>query len=225
MSEDRVLQAVLRVQDLRLFKQGRPLLGPLAFAVPGGEVMTLMGASGVGKSTVLNWLIGALDPAFSAQGEAWLGTLRIDVLPTQARRMGILFQDDLLFPHMSVGENLMFALAVRFAGRKVRHAAVVDALAEVGLAGFFERDVSTLSGGQRARASLLRTLLAEPLAILLDEPFSRLDASLRQQFRAFVFERIAASGIPAVLVTHDPDDVPPGGQVLLLQAEEVDHAG
>ena len=86
--------------------------------------------------------------------------------------------------------------------------------ADVGLAGFFERDPATLSGGQRARVSVLRALLAEPDALLLDEPFAKLDAVLRDQFRSFVFERIARLAIPALLVTHDPDDVPAGGRVI-----------
>ena len=87
-------------------------------------------------------------------------------------------------------------------------------LADVGLAGFFERDPATLSGGQRARVSVLRALLAEPDVLLLDEPFAKLDAVLREQFRSFVFERIARLAIPALLVTHDPDDVPAGGRVI-----------
>lgn len=173
-----------------------------------------MGVSGSGKSTLLNWIIGALDPAFEARGELWIGGERRDGLPVESRRIGILFQDDLLFPHLSVGRNLAFALPAKVQGKGARRRLIEDTLADVGLAGFFERDPATLSGGQRARVSVLRALLAEPDALLLDEPFAKLDAVLRDQFRSFVFERIARLAIPALLVTHDPDDVPAGGRVI-----------
>ncbi len=216
---------MLQVQDLVLSKGGAPLLGPLSFTVAGGEVLALMGPSGVGKSTLLNWLIGALAPAFSAAGEARLQGQRLEALPIEARRIGILFQDDLLFAHLSVGENLAFALPEGVKGRRARQQTVETVLAEVGLEGYHDRDPATLSGGQRARVSLLRALLAEPRALLLDEPFSRLDAALRGQFRDFVFERVARLAIPTLLVTHDPADVPPGGRILTLCALEDAHAG
>ena len=144
----------------------------------------------------------------------WLNSLRCDTLPIEARHIGLLFQDDLLFPHLSVGQNLAFALPAKFSGAKVRRQRVEQTLSDIGLVGFHDRDPATLSGGQRARVSLMRTLLAEPRALLLDEPFSKLDAVLRTQFRAFVFEQIARQKIPTLLVTHDPADVPQGGRAI-----------
>ena len=208
---------MLQVKQLRLHKAEQALLDPLDFQVKAGEVLTLMGRSGLGKSTVLNWLVGALPDTFSAQGELWLGERRLDHLPTEQRRIGILFQDDLLFPHLSVGGNLAFALPATISGRAARRAHLETVLAQAGLAGFYGRDPATLSGGQRARVSVLRALLAEPHALLLDEPFSRLDAELRSQFRAFVFAEIAQRHIPTLLVTHDAADIPTGGAVLELQ--------
>ncbi len=106
-------------------------------------------------------------------------------MPIQQRRIGLLFQDDLLFPHMSVRDNLLFALP---AGRAQQRIAAADAaLAEAGLEGFGPRLPASLSGGQRSRVSLLRALLAQPHALLLDEPFSKLDAALRAQMREFTF--------------------------------------
>lgn len=204
----------LEIRQAGISRAGQALIAALDLVIVPGEICTLMGASGSGKSTLLNWIIGALDPAFDARGELWLGGERRDTLPIEARRIGILFQDDLLFPHLSIGQNLAFALPAAVVGKRSRRARIEEVLADVGLAGFFERDPATLSGGQRARASVLRALLAEPEALLLDEPFSRLDAVLRAQFRVFVFDRIARLGIPALLVTHDPDDVPPGGVVI-----------
>ena len=132
------------------------------------------------------------------------------------RRVGILFQDDLLFPHMSVGANLAFGLA-KGGTRSERHEKVEAALAEVGLAGFFDRDPATLSGGQKARVALMRMLLSEPSALLLDEPFSRLDAALRAQVREMVFARARVRELPVLMVTHDADDAAAaGGDVIKL---------
>ncbi len=202
----------LEIRNATIARSNQTLIADLNLRVEPGEVLTLMGVSGSGKSTLLNWIIGALDPAFEARGELWIGGERRDGLPIEARRIGILFQDDLLFPHLSVGKNLAFALPAKLEGRGARRRLIEDTLADVGLAGFFERDPATLSGGQRARVSVLRALLAEPDVLLLDEPFAKLDAVLREQFRSFVFERIARLAIPALLVTHDPDDVPAGGR-------------
>ena len=169
-------------------------------------------------------MIGDLDPHFSATGELWLGGVRRDTLPTEARHIGILFQDDLLFGHLSVGQNLAFALPAKLKGAQARRQQVEQTLSNLGLAGFHDRDPATLSGGQRARVSLMRTLLAQPQALLLDEPFSRLDAALRTQFRTFVFEQIAHQNIPTLLVTHDPADVPPGGRVIDISDWQHKHA-
>ena len=214
----------LSIKNLNITKaDGKPLLGPLTFDIKPGQVMTLMGVSGVGKSTVLNWLIGAPQPMFKVSGEAWLcdqrdDQLRIDQLPTEQRRIGILFQDDLLFPHFSVGDNLAYALPAATKGKKARQAAIEEVLTSAGLNGFYDRDPATLSGGQRARISLLRALIAEPQALLMDEPFSKLDSTLRQQFRSFVYERITERQIPTLLVTHDAEDIPFEGKVLELHA-------
>jgi putative thiamine transport system ATP-binding protein len=205
---------MLNIKNLTISNAEKNLFSDLSLALDPCEVVTLTGVSGSGKSTLLNWMIGDLDPNFSATGELWLNQVRCDTLPIEARRIGLLFQDDLLFPHLSVGQNLAFALPARFRGGKARRQRVEQTLSNIGLDGFHDRDPATLSGGQRARVSLMRTLLAEPLALLLDEPFSKLDAVLRTQFRAFVFEQIERQNIPTLLVTHDPADVPQNGRVI-----------
>lgn len=199
-------------------------MASLSLAVDQGEVVTLTGVSGSGKSTLLNWMIGDLDPSFSATGELWLNDVRCDILPIEARHIGLLFQDDLLFPHLSVGQNLAFALPAKIRDAKARRQRVEQTLSSIGLGDFHDRDPTTLSGGQRARVSLMRTLLAQPHALLLDEPFSKLDAVLRTQFRAFVFEQIERQNIPTLLVTHDPADVPPGGRVIEISDWRHSHA-
>lgn len=198
--------AALRLVDVSIRLAGRPLFAPLSITVEPGTCTTLMGPSGCGKSTLLAFVAGTLDPAFVAAGAVAIGDEPFATLPPERRRLGMLFQDDLLFPHLSVGGNLAFALPPRLRPRAARHDAVARALADAGLAGFADRDPATLSGGQRARVALMRTLLAEPRALLLDEPFGRLDAHLRDEIRRFVFEHARARGLPVLLVTHDEAD-------------------
>jgi putative thiamine transport system ATP-binding protein len=198
---------------------GKALFAPLTLSVAPGTVATVMGPSGVGKSTLLDAIGGHLPAGFRASGRVVLDGRDLSMLPPEARGIGVLFQDALLFPHLSVGDNLAFGLAPRIRGHAARRAAVEEALESAGLAGFHDRDPATLSGGQKARAALFRTLLAEPRALLLDEPFSRLDAGLRDDIRRFTFARVAERGIPALLVTHDPGDAEAaGGPVLTLDA-------
>ncbi|QCP85180.1 ATP-binding cassette domain-containing protein [Cereibacter sphaeroides] len=199
----------LTLDRLRVTRGETPLVA-LDLAVAPGEVVTIMGPSGSGKSTALAAIIGRLGPGFRASGRILLDGRDVTDLPTRARRIGILFQDDVLFPHLSVGGNLGFGLpsSVRGPARRDR---IEEALAQADLAGFADRDPATLSGGQRARVALMRTLLAEPAALLLDEPFGRLDVDLRAQIRSFVLDRARREGLPVLLVSHDPEDAAAAG--------------
>ncbi len=212
------LPLVLTLKEVALTIAGRPLLGPLSLSVGPSEVATLMGPSGSGKSSLLAYICGTLDPAIGASGGLTLGDREITQLPAEQRRVGILFQDDVLFPHLSVGGNLAFGLPPSVRGRSARQERVHQALREAELSGFADRDPATLSGGQRSRVAVMRVLLSEPKALLLDEPFGRLERGLRQQFRAFVFDHARRRGLPVILVTHDPEDaVAAGGPVIELQ--------
>ncbi|WP_429100522.1 ATP-binding cassette domain-containing protein [Aeromonas rivipollensis] len=207
---------MLHTTALTLYLDEQPLLTLPPLAVAPGEVLTLMGPSGCGKSSLLAALAGVLPPggAIRLAGEIRLGERLLTPLAPQARRIGMLFQDDLLFAHLTVAENLMFGMPAHLRGMAARRACALEALAEVGLKGQADKLPGQLSGGQKARVSLLRALLAEPEALLLDEPFSRLDKPLRAAFRTLVFERLKALGIPALLVTHDEEDAP--GAILTL---------
>ena len=197
----------LTLDALQIDHAGTPLVRRSAHVTP-GQVLTVMGPSGSGKSTLLAALIGALPAAFTLSGRVLLNDQDITTLPTAQRRIGILFQDDVLFPHLSVSQNLGFGL--RPGGSRVdRQARVEAALDRMGLSGFGPRDPASLSGGQRARVALARTLLAEPLALLLDEPFSKLDQTLRAQVRDLVFAE--THNLPVILVTHDPEDARAAG--------------
>lgn len=195
-------------------------LGPcrlvaLTLAIKAGEVATIMGPSGSGKSTALAAITGTLAAEFTRTGRILLNGKDISEEPTRRRGIGLMFQDPVLFPHLSVGGNLAFALPAHVRGRAARQARIEEALASAGLKGHADRDPATLSGGQKARVALLRTLLAEPSALLLDEPFSRLDADLRAQIRAFTFDRARQAGIPTLLVTHDAEDARAAGGPIL----------
>jgi putative thiamine transport system ATP-binding protein len=195
----------LQVQITRLATPQTTLVEDLSLDIAPGTVHTLMGESGSGKSSVLAALCGTLDGALTFEGTVHLGGHRIDTLPTQARRVGILFQDDLLFAHMTVRENLLFALPR--GAQAQREVQVLQALADVEMSGYLHANPATLSGGQRARVALARALLAQPRALLLDEPFSKLDAALRGRMRTLVWGLVHARQIPALLVTHDSADV------------------
>ena len=163
----------LRVKSLTLrLPDGTVLCEQLSFTVEPGEILALTGPSGSGKSTILSWLTGTLNKRISASGEVWLGDACLNNVPVEQRRLGMMLQQDYLFPHMSVGQNLKFGL--RGGSRAEREAKVISSLESAGLAGMVDRDPATLSGGQRARVSLLRTLLSDPCALLLMSHFQGL---------------------------------------------------
>ncbi len=208
----------LLLDDVRIALGGEELLA-LTQRVAPGAVLTVMGPSGSGKSSLLAYVGGFPDPAFTASGRVMCDGVDITALPPQERHAGILFQDALLFPHMTVAGNVAFALPAGVKGGAERQRQACEALEEGDLAGLGDRDPDTLSGGQKARVALARVLVSRPRMLLLDEPFSRLDAALRQQMRDLVFERARATGLPVVLVTHDEADaVAAGGTVVRIGA-------
>jgi len=203
----------LYIKQLNISLHGETLLAIDSVIQP-GEVLTVMGPSGSGKSTLLAYLAGFLSPAFMAQGQLFLDEQRLDTLPAEKRGIGLLFQDPMLFPHLSVGGNLRFGLPRH---SKEKRQQVTQALEQVGLAGYESRDPATLSGGQQSRVALMRLLLSKPRAVLLDEPFSKLDTALRQEMRTLVFSQLREVGLSALLVTHDHADAnAAGGPVIEL---------
>jgi len=196
---------MLQLRNLTIAYAGQPsLIERLEVTVPAGELHLLQGPSGCGKSTLLAVIGGTMDDTVQWSGRISLNGVDISSLPAEQRGVGLMFQNALLFPHMSVGDNLAFGLAARH--RRDRVARVQAALQAADLPGFADRDPASLSGGQAARAALMRTLLAEPQVLLMDEAFSALDPALRQGFGMFVRDRIRDRQIPALLVSHDPAD-------------------
>ncbi|MGH6820580.1 MAG: ATP-binding cassette domain-containing protein, partial [Methylocella sp.] len=196
---------------------GRILVQPFSLAIQAGETVTLMGPSGSGKSSLLAYIAGDLPFPLKAGGSLHLGSRALDSLPPETRKIGRLFQDDLLFPHLTVSENLLFG--IERGPRKERLEKMREALATAELQGLGDRAPHTLSGGERTRVALFRALLAKPSAMLLDEPFAKLDSNLRAAMRGFVFGHLKERGIPSLLVTHDRTDAPLDGRIFTIGAE------
>lgn len=213
--------ASFAVEDVTLAVSGRTLVSGLSFTVSPGCATTIMGPSGAGKSALIGYIGGHLDPAFTASGRVIIDGRDVTRLPPERRAVGVLFQDDLLFPHLSVGANLAFGLDPAIHGRGARRARVEQALAEAGLAEFYHRDPATLSGGQRARVALMRSLLAAPRALLLDEPFGKLDQALRRDFRRFVLDSATRHALPVLMATHDPADAEAAGGPVLRIGDDI----
>jgi molybdate transport system ATP-binding protein len=178
-----------------------------AFDVAGGEVLALLGPNGAGKSTLVRVLAGLLRPdagRVCVDGVPWDdGDLH---LAPHERSVGMVFQDALLFPHLSIADNVAFGLRTRGAGRTAARATAAGWLARVGLAGLGDRRPRELSGGQAQRAALARALAVDPAVLLLDEPLSALDARTRLTVRAELRRHLADFPGSTVLVTHDPVD-------------------
>lgn len=195
---------MLEIRQVSIEVGGNKLLAFDTLQVGAGEIVTLLGPSGVGKSTLLKGLAGLQDPEVGFRGEGELQSQPFTNLPAHKRRIGYVDQRPVLFPHLNVWQNLAFGL--RDGSRSERNAKVENALETAELQAFAKADVATLSGGQAARVALMRTLLADPQALLLDEPFAAFDPALRASIRDFVFAQVRTLGRPTLLVTHDQED-------------------
>lgn len=194
----------LRAEGLRFAYPGAaPVLDGVDLHVDKGRVLALLGPSGCGKSTLLRVLSGLL----AAQaGTVLLDRRDVTAVPPHARRIGMLFQEPALFPHLDAAGNVAFALRMQGVGRAERGIEAHAWLARVGLEDVAASDVDSLSGGQRQRLALARTLAARPAAVLLDEPMSALDTALRIELGRAVKGILADAAVPAVWVTHDEDE-------------------
>ena len=176
------------------------VLDDLALEVRGREFVTFLGPSGCGKSTALNLLAGLLPPT---AGEIRLDGVRIDGLPPERRGFGMVFQNYALFPHLTVGANVAFGLALRGLAKAALAPRVRRMLELVRLAGLEDRYPGQLSGGQQQRVAIARALAVEPRLLLLDEPLSNLDAKLRLEMRGEIKRLHAELGLTSIYVTHD----------------------
>ncbi|HET7585567.1 MAG TPA: ABC transporter ATP-binding protein [Gemmatimonadaceae bacterium] len=175
----------------------------LSLELPRGELLALIGASGSGKTTTLRMVAGYETPD---AGRVVIDGRDITRVPPQRRDFGMVFQHYALFPHMTVGQNVAFGLEARGVGRAEREQRAARALAGVGLAGAEGRAVQSLSGGEQQRVALARALVVEPRVLLLDEPLSNLDPTLRRTMRAELRATLHRLGVTALFVTHDQED-------------------
>jgi ABC-type Fe3+/spermidine/putrescine transport system ATPase subunit len=179
------------------------VLRDLSLEVAAGEVLALLGPSGSGKTTALRLIAGFEAPD---RGRILVGGEDVTALPPERRHFGMVFQHYALFPHLNVRENVAFGLAGRKPGREEMVRKVADALALVELPGFEERRVGEISGGQQQRVALARALAPEPRVLLLDEPLSNLDPTLRERTRRELLRAVRRVGITTVLVTHEQEE-------------------
>lgn len=180
----------------------KKVLQDLDLRVGPGEIVAVLGPSGCGKSTLLRTIAGLQD---LEGGSVHLDGQDLTEVPVERRGIGLIFQRPVLYPFRNVAGNVALGLP-KGLQKEVRARQVTSALEEVGLAGFEERDVDTLSGGEGQRLALARALLAEPRALLLDEPFSALDVDLRRRLVQTTADVLRARGLPTVHVTHDKDE-------------------
>lgn len=191
---------MLEIHDIHRQWDHRPLLAGVSLQVPPGRTVALLGASGSGKSTLLKIVAGLESPE---KGRVLFDGQDITLLPPHRRGFALMFQDFALFPHLDVQDNVAFGLVEQGLRRTEARAQACELLQRFGLADQARSRVWTLSGGEQQRVALARALITRPRVLLLDEPFSALDAALRVQLREEFGRHIRDAGMSALLVTHD----------------------
>jgi iron(III) transport system ATP-binding protein len=210
----------LEISHLKVSLGNRLILDDLSFSLAEGQIAALLGPSGCGKTTLLRSIAGLIQPSdgtirFGKQ----LVSLSSLVMPSHKRKIGYVPQEGALFPHLSVADNIAFGLdRSTFTKDQIRQT-IKEMLNLIGLQGFENRMPSQLSGGQQTRVALARALAIKPAMVLLDEPFSALDAALRDDLRADVCDLLRKSNATAILVTHDREEALVSADVVALMRD------
>ena len=194
---------MLEIRNLHKRFDERLVADGVNLCVAAGEVVALLGPSGSGKSTLLK-IVAGLETA--DQGSVWFGGQDVTQLPPERRGFALLFQDFALFPHLNVLDNVAFGLIEQRIPKTTARARARNMLDRFGLGNHAAAKVWVLSGGEQQRVALARALITAPRALLLDEPFSALDAELRVSLRAEFSQRIQDAGMATLLVTHDESE-------------------
>jgi putative spermidine/putrescine transport system ATP-binding protein len=215
--------AAVRLEGVSFSYGSTQVIHNLSLDAPAGEMIALLGDSGCGKTTILKLVAGLLSPG--------AGTITMDgksanAIPTEKRRVGMVFQKPLLFPYLSVAENVGFSLRMRGAGPSEIRNRVEEALAMVRLEGYGSRRPSQLSGGQEQRVAVARALVSDPRILLLDEPFASLDENLRAEIRTLVRAIQRKLRMTAIFVTHDRAEAAAmAHRIAFLHAGRVEQCG
>tara|TARA_B100000787_G_C16091245_1_gene249015 strand:+ start:79 stop:726 length:648 start_codon:yes stop_codon:yes gene_type:complete len=196
----------LRNISLKWFSsKEKPFIKNLNIKVNNGKILTIFGSSGIGKSSLINVIAGVYESNLLFTGDIILNNKKITNTLPEKRKIGLLLQDGVLFPHLSVEQNLIFGIKKSLTNKE-KYLLINEHLIKANMEGFENRYPNTLSGGQKSRVACLRAILSEPDALLLDEPFSSIDPEQRNSFRLFVVNQIREKKIPCILVTHDESD-------------------
>ena len=194
---------MLTVRDVSVVFDGTLVLDGLTLEVDDGEIVALLGPSGSGKSTLLRVVAGIVQPD---RGSVSIGGSDVTSVPTHRRGVGMVFQDEQLFPHLDVGANVAFGLRMAGVPKAERQARVEELLELVGLDGFGGRSIERLSGGEAKRVALARSLAPAPAVLLLDEPLSGLDQDLRIRLAEELSAVLRSTRTTSIWVTHDLEE-------------------
>ena len=204
---------MLIFDEVTVTRSGQRLFQPVSFALEPGEIITLQGESGLGKSTLLHALI-AEEPGVEISGQITIDGTPMDPITRLSAGSQTVFQEPLLFPHLSVGANIELSMyRLPSASHRMR---VNQLLNDHGLGGMATQDPFQLSRGQMMRVAVARALAPHPRILLLDEPLSALDSETRDQVKHRIFKQVQEDGAYGILVTHHPEDRPQGGGMVCL---------
>ena len=210
----------LDVSHLTVNFGDRTVIDDLSFNLKEGEIASLLGPSGCGKTTLLRAIAGLLQPR---EGTIRFGSQLVGVstvvLPPHKRRTGYVPQQGALFPHLNVAKNIAFGLDKKELSAQEINTTVSEMLSLIGMSGFENQMPTELSGGQQTRVALARALAVKPKMVLLDEPFSALDAELRNELRSEVVALLRKQGTTAILVTHDREEALVSSDKVVLMRE------
>jgi thiamine transport system ATP-binding protein len=194
---------MLALTDITLNYEGRTILNNASLSVARGEIVSLVGPSGSGKTTLLRVIAGLEQPS---QGTVVIDNKLMTGIPTHKRDVGLVFQDNQLFPHLCVFDNIAYSLRVKRVSKALQIEKVNEMLSLIGLEDLARRDVGQLSGGEAKRIAVARALVADPFILLLDEPLTGLDAELRDRLLEDMGALLRARRTTVVHVTHDHNE-------------------